>query len=85
MFSYVTSCVCDGGLSKFLCEIVLIKRKYLVLSKFSDEPGDEEPVVVAAPVSTGSKKKLINQFNFCERAALTYNNPSRVSKYIYFL
>jgi hypothetical protein len=27
----------------------------------------------------GPKKKLTNQFNFCERAALTYNNPSRVS------
>lgn len=25
-------------------------------------------------------KKLANQFNFCERAALTYNNPRRVSK-----
>jgi hypothetical protein len=24
-------------------------------------------------------KKLTNQFNFCERAALTYNNPFRVS------
>lgn len=24
-------------------------------------------------------KKLANQFNFCERAALTYNNPRRVS------
>ena len=27
----------------------------------------------------GSSKKLTNQFNFCERAALTCNNPCRVS------
>lgn len=27
----------------------------------------------------GKAKKLTNQFNFCERAALTYNNPDRVS------
>lgn len=26
-------------------------------------------------------KKLANQFNFCERAALTYNNPRRVSEF----
>lgn len=24
-------------------------------------------------------KKVANQFNFCDRAALTYNNPYRVS------
>lgn len=27
----------------------------------------------------GGSKKLTNQFNFCERAALTCNNPCRVS------
>lgn len=27
------------------------------------------------------QKKLTNQFNFCERAALTYNNPVRVSNF----
>lgn len=27
----------------------------------------------------GGPKKLTNQFNFCERAALTCNNPCRVS------
>lgn len=32
-------------------------------------------MAVGAP--GGPKKKLTNQFNFCERAALTYNNPSR--------
>ncbi|XP_013111502.2 dynein intermediate chain 2, ciliary [Stomoxys calcitrans] len=40
----------------------------------------EEEVVEAAPapVATGGKKKkLINQFNFCERAALTFTNPTR--------
>lgn len=45
------------------------------------EPDDDEPVVqqpVATASSSGKKQKLINQFNFCERAALTYNNPSRV-------
>ncbi|XP_041984626.1 dynein intermediate chain 2, ciliary [Aricia agestis] len=33
---------------------------------------DEENIVIKPRV-----KKLANQFNFCERAALTYNNPSR--------
>lgn len=27
----------------------------------------------------GKPKKIPNQFNFCERAALTYENPMRVS------
>lgn len=44
---------------------------------------DEEAVAVggegAAPPPTSSrKKKLVNQFNFCERATLTYINPTRV-------
>jgi dynein intermediate chain 1, axonemal len=38
----------------------------------------EEPEPVAPPATGGPKKKLTNQFNFCERAALTYTNPSRV-------
>lgn len=37
--------------------------------------GDDASKAVGAP--GGPKKKLTNQFNFCERAALTYNNPSR--------
>lgn len=37
--------------------------------------GDEASKAVGAP--GGPKKKLTNQFNFCERAALTYNMPSR--------
>jgi len=38
--------------------------------------GAQKPA--AAP---GKKRKLINQFNYCERATLTYVNPKRVSKY----
>ncbi|XP_075168505.1 dynein intermediate chain 2, ciliary [Haematobia irritans] len=40
----------------------------------------EEEVVEAAPPpppTGGKKRKLINQFNFCERAALTFTNPTR--------
>lgn len=37
--------------------------------------GDEEE---EEPLKKGAKK-LTNQFNFCERAALTYNLPTRVS------
>ncbi|KAG5883705.1 hypothetical protein JTB14_007424 [Gonioctena quinquepunctata] len=29
------------------------------------------------PAKGGKPRKLTNQFNFCERAALTYNNPTR--------
>lgn len=36
------------------------------------EEGDE------STVPKGPQKKLTNQFNFSERAALTYNNPVRV-------
>lgn len=38
----------------------------------------EAPVIVFQP----KKRKLINQFNFCERAALTYTNPTRVNQCI---
>lgn len=46
--------------------------------------GDEEGAAVdeeggAAPAQSSRKKKLVNQFNFCERATLTYMNPTRVS------
>lgn len=34
--------------------------------------GDDDP-------RRGGGKKLTNQFNFCERAALTYNLPTRVT------
>lgn len=33
---------------------------------------------VSRITAAGKPKKLTNQFNFCERAALTYNNPTRV-------
>ncbi len=40
---------------------------------------DDDAQELAVGAVGGPKKKLTNQFNFCERAALTYNNPSRVS------
>lgn len=45
-----------------------------------DEPAVAAAVETPAATKTSGKKrlKLINQFNYCERAALTYNNPSRV-------
>ena len=39
---------------------------------------DEENQQLVVGSEGGPKKKLTNQFNFCERAALTHNNPSRV-------
>ncbi|XP_076260407.1 dynein intermediate chain 2, ciliary [Rhynchophorus ferrugineus] len=43
--------------------------------------GDAEPETKVetskAPPKGGKPRKLTNQFNFCERAALTYNNPTR--------
>lgn len=60
--------------------------------KFVSLEGDEEDQqqVSASPVLTavagsGKKKKLINQFNFCERAALTFTNPARVRSISYIL
>lgn len=50
-----------------------------------DEEGEGEgeaetkTEVSKAPAKGGKPRKLTNQFNFCERAALTYNNPIRVS------
>jgi dynein intermediate chain 1 len=55
-----------------------------------DIEGEEEAEVVSevtakkapgtsAHFTKAGAKKLTNQFNFCERAALTYNNPFRVS------
>lgn len=59
------------------------KHEEVEAEKADDAEGkgdDEEPVQ-----ATGKPKKLTNQFNFCERAALTYNSPFRVCtlKYIY--
>lgn len=49
------------------------------------EADDEEKIEVAQEKGTssprpGKAKKLTNQFNFCERAALTYNNLDRVRR-----
>lgn len=43
----------------------------------ADEAAEEETKEATVGTPTGPKKKLTNQFNFCERAALTYNSPSR--------
>ncbi|KAM7343034.1 dynein intermediate chain 2, ciliary isoform 1-T1 [Cochliomyia hominivorax] len=42
-----------------------------------EKEGEEVPAETAAVHTTGKKRKLINQFNFCERAALTFTNPKR--------
>ncbi|XP_044263378.1 dynein intermediate chain 2, ciliary [Tribolium madens] len=42
----------------------------------SVRPDDEDE----KPQTSGKPKKLTNQFNFCERAALTYNNPMRTQE-----
>ncbi|XP_058976572.1 dynein intermediate chain 2, ciliary-like isoform X2 [Musca domestica] len=42
--------------------------------KIEEETADAAPAAAAAG---GKKRKLINQFNFCERAALTFTNPTR--------
>lgn len=49
--------------------------------KFSEQEGDagEEVIEIKPRV-----KKLANQFNFCERAALTYVFPRRVSEITLF-
>lgn len=49
--------------------------------------GEEVTDTPAAMPVASRKRKLINQFNFCERAALTYTNPKRVwfSSFFYFL
>ncbi|XP_058447686.1 dynein intermediate chain 2, ciliary isoform X2 [Malaya genurostris] len=41
------------------------------------EAQEQEEEVQTAPEEEAPKKKLTNQFNFCERAALTIANPSR--------
>lgn len=44
------------------------------------EGQEQEEEVQAPQEEEAPKKKLTNQFNFCERAALTIANPSRVSR-----
>lgn len=47
-------------------------------------PKEEAPPEPAAPIPAANlpKKKLTNQFNFCERGSLTTNNPSKVYKFL---
>lgn len=62
--------------SKFGAGVIWTKCFFHIDADDEDAPA---AAVAAPPVKeTGKKKKLINQFNFCERAALTFNNPSRV-------
>ncbi|XP_068082083.1 dynein intermediate chain 2, ciliary-like [Anabrus simplex] len=42
-----------------------------------DEDGGRKDSSVDVIVPAGGPKKVINQFNYCDRAALTYNNPFR--------
>lgn len=55
--------------------------------RIEEGAGDAELQPADIPVTHYPKrqKKLPNAFNFCERAALTYNNPYRVSKKFLFL
>lgn len=47
------------------------------------EEAEGEVKVAAKPQAKGGRaRKLTNQFNFSERAALTYNNPTRVRTHI---
>lgn len=48
------------------------------------EREEAEPEPEEDEVEKIKPKKIPNQFNFCERAALTYDNPMRVC-IIYFL
>ncbi|XP_067632457.1 dynein intermediate chain 2, ciliary isoform X2 [Eurosta solidaginis] len=42
-----------------------------------EDGGEAVEAPSAAPAPGGRKRKLLNQFNFCERSALTYTNPRR--------
>lgn len=59
---------------------------FLLIEDESEEQGKEPQVEVEQEideeeVEKAKPKKVPNQFNFCERATLTYNNPIRVSKF----
>ncbi|XP_036332518.1 dynein intermediate chain 2, ciliary [Rhagoletis pomonella] len=43
----------------------------------ADDGGGPAEAPATAPAPGGRKRKLLNQFNFCERSALTYTNPRR--------
>uniref|UniRef100_W8AIE2 Dynein intermediate chain 2, ciliary n=2 Tax=Ceratitis capitata TaxID=7213 RepID=W8AIE2_CERCA len=42
-----------------------------------EDAGEAAGAPATAPATGGRKRKLLNQFNFCERSALTYTNPRR--------
>lgn len=48
-------------------------------SQADGEEGAEEGDAAVEALPSRPMKKVANQFNFCDRAALTYNNPYRVS------
>lgn len=66
------------------CNEILLRIDRFNIFSCADADEDEPAAVaavetpVAAKTSGKKRLKLINQFNYCERAALTYNNPSRV-------
>lgn len=48
--------------------------------KQADGTGEPEVEAEEEDIPFKKPKKVPNQFNFCERATLTYNNPIRVGK-----
>lgn len=50
-----------------------------------EEAEGEVKAAAKPPAKGGRARKLTNQFNFSERAALTYNNPTRVSYFSMFV
>lgn len=56
---------------------------YLTMFYFSIQTEGKEAEKTEASTAPQTEKKLTNQFNYCERASQTYNNPHRVI-YLYF-
>lgn len=56
----------------------MFRINFYRIRPFSDE--DEVSTKAQPNQEAEKKKKLINQFNYCERAVLTLNNPPRVIK-----
>ena len=55
--------------------IPVCSMTFLFFSIQTEVKEAEKPEATTAPQT---EKKLTNQFNFCERASQTYNNPYRV-------
>ena len=49
---------------------------------FSLQTEGKEAEKTEASTAPQTEKKLTNQFNYCERASQTYNNPYRVTDYL---